>query len=99
MRGVAASFLDSTKGQCGSTGVWTAALRACPVRKRRIGHRGRKTETIRAMIELQQPFSQTSIAAALKPHAPSPLRDEAETVAPRRCRTDSPACCGDIRTR
>src|SRR4029078_2630621 len=68
-------------------------MRDCASRKRKIGHRGSQTETIRGMIPLHEPFARSSVAAAFELYLPAPARDEAEPVAQRLRRADAPARC------
>ncbi len=78
-------------------GLWDSLWdrRASSLRKRRIGQRGSQTETMRGMVELQDPFAGAAVAAALERDAPSPAGGEAEAVAGGFGRGDAPSCgCG-----
>src|SRR5689334_25447587 len=97
MRGVPETSAARTKGRAGSTGSLERGVRAWAARKRWIGHRGSQTETIRGMIELHQPFSRASVAAAIEPHGPACAHEKPEAVACGFGRADAPARRGGAR--
>src|SRR5262245_43248180 len=98
MRGPPAASTMRTNGRSGSTSADAGMdVRDWAARKRRIGQRGSKTETMRGMIELHYPLARSAVAAVLEPHLPAPARDQAEAVERGGCSGDAPARHRDAR--